>query len=125
MHKPTVIPCNSYQNFITKILHFQGNPNLKCKEICFNQKTYLLLAHKVPNKIEASFFSSQLRLLYPKLPVTCLNQNICYSFHIKELNQMLLPYEHIASVILALPYIFTKVSSHHDIYGNELLILHN
>lgn len=125
MNKPIVIPCRSYQNFITKMLYFQGDPNLKCKEICFNQKTYLLLAHEIPDQIDATFFSSQNHLSYPKLPVTCLNQNICYSFHIKELNQMLLPYEHIASIILSLPYIFTKVAHHHDIYGNELLILHN
>lgn len=125
MNKPIIIPCNSYQDFITKMLHFQGNPNLKCKEICYHQKTYLLLAYEVPDQIDETFFSSQIQLFYPKLPVTYLNQNICYSFHIKDLNKVLLPYEHIASIILSLPYIFTKVAHRHDIYGNELLILHN
>ena len=125
MNKPIVIPCNSYFDFATEMLHFQGNHKLKYKEIHSKQKTYLLLSPEIPDHINIHNLSTQHSTFSSTLSINSINPNICYSFQLRELNQMHLPYEYIASIILSLPYTFTKVAHHHDIYGNELLILHN
>lgn len=120
--KPIYILCNSYENFINNILPFQGTSNFECEELYFHHKKYLLLNVKEPHNInlKGTLPSPSLKA-FPNF----LNQTICYSFEIEELDQMQYPYKYITSTILSLPYTFTKVARYHDIYGNELLILYN
>ena len=87
MNKLIVIPCNSYFDFATKILPFQGNHNLKCKEIRSKQKTYLLLAAEIPDHINIHNLSTQHSTFSPTFSIDSTNPTICYSFQIRELNQ--------------------------------------
>ena len=123
--KPIYILCNSYENFINNILPFQGTSNFECEELYFHHKKYLLLNIETPHNINTKDTLPSHSKSSFKLFSHSLNQTICYSFEIEKLNQMQYPYKYMASTILSLPYTFTKVARHHDIYGNELLILHN